>query len=207
MHNTYEWSRSMPFPGVKYYAQRCGISQDTQLGIIFILFGTEFKNYSQLIVSVEKEISLYLLSYLLSQGQQLSSVRKNVVFLSLAIVVFLQLKNLVEIGMDVIGIISIPEEKKPHTVTRVGLESRRINECCTKIGRNIDVSTSHLKLENIYSTWSAICWLIVKLNKSINNKKKKQKALQKAYKNAYFSCFAGYRFSNILQIMYLVCRN
>lgn len=42
--------------------------------------------------------------------------------------------------MDIIGIITIPEENKPHTVTRVNLEGWRVIECCTKTGRNTDVS-------------------------------------------------------------------
>lgn len=46
--------------------------------------------------------------------------------------------------MDIIGIITIPEESKPHTVTRVNLESWRIIECYTKNGRNTDVSISLL---------------------------------------------------------------
>lgn len=50
--------------------------------------------------------------------------------------------------MDVVGII-IPEENKPHTVKRVGLEGWRINKCCTKNGRNTDFSTSLLKMENL----------------------------------------------------------
>lgn len=66
------------------------------------------------------------------------------------------IKDLGEIGMDVTGIITIPEKNKPHTVKRVDLKGWRINECCIMNSRNTDFSISLLELENMFFTVSYV---------------------------------------------------
>jgi len=103
--------------------------------------------------------------------------------------------------MHVFGIITILEENKAHAVVRVGLEVWRINECCTKNGRNTHVSTSHLELENLLLV---VCYLLINCETELKYKLGGcgGKLFQNAHMKAYVVCFAGCSFSIILQIMY-----